>query len=69
MPDPYSPKILKSMMEICVEMGVGTETVKSWIDQGAPIAAEGEGARARYSCEAAQLQAWRLAQSERRKSQ
>lgn len=55
----YQPKILKNLMEICVEMGVGPETVKDWAAQGAPIAVEASGAKTRYSAEAAQLQIWR----------
>ena len=59
----YTPKILRNLMEICVEMGVGMETVKNWIDEGAPIASEGQGSKIRYSCEAAELQAWRKKRS------
>lgn len=55
----YTPKILRNMNEICAEMGVGKETVRAWIDQGAPICVEGSDARPRYSAEAAELQAWR----------
>lgn len=55
----FSPKILRSLGEICEEMGVGEKTVRQWAAQGAPIAVEGEGKRVRYSAEAASLQAWR----------
>ncbi|MBD5608522.1 MAG: MerR family transcriptional regulator [Desulfovibrio sp.] len=57
------PVILRSLMEICVQMGVGPETVRRWRDEGAPIALEGSGGKTRYSCEAAELQAWRLKRS------
>lgn len=55
----YGPVILKNLSEICVHFGVGRETVLNWLSLGAPIAAEGEGSRKRYSCEAGRLQAWR----------
>lgn len=58
----YMPKILRSLCEICAEMGVGQETARRWIDDGAPIARECEGRKVRYSAEAASLQAWRLQQ-------
>lgn len=58
----YQPRILKNLTEICAEMGVGVETVKKWIDQGAPIAVEYQGAKPRYSAEACELQAWRKKQ-------
>lgn len=54
------PKILRSMREICDEMGVGEKTVRKWVLLGAPVAVEGEGSKTRYSAEAATLQAWRL---------
>ena len=54
------PKILRSMREICEEMGVGAKTVRKWVALGAPGAVEGEGSKTRYSAEAATLQAWRL---------
>jgi hypothetical protein len=44
-------------------MGVGQETARRWIDEGAPIARECEGKKIRYSAEAASLQAWRLERS------
>ena len=56
----YQPKILRSLSEICEEMGVGEKAVRDWVRQGAPIAVEGEGSRTRYSAEAGMLQAWRL---------
>ena len=55
----YTPKILKSMREICEEMGVGAKVVRRWVACGAPIAVEGDGTNARYSAEAARLQLWR----------
>ena len=55
----YTPKILRTMTEICEEMGVGPKTVKKWVEQGAPIAVGGEGGNSRYSAEAVRLQAWR----------
>ena len=54
------PKILRSLREICEEMGVGAKTVRKWVALGAPVAVEGEGSKTRYSAEAATLQAWRL---------
>lgn len=55
----YVPHILRSMKEICVAFGVGQKTVRAWVQQGAPIAVEGQGRRARYSAEVARLQCWR----------
>lgn len=55
----YVPKILRNMAEICKEMGVGPKTVKKWVEQGAPIAVEGDGRKVRYSTEMVRLQAWR----------
>ncbi len=55
----YVPKVLRNMAEICEAMGVGTKTVKKWVEQGAPIAVEGEGRKIRYSSEMVKLQAWR----------
>lgn len=55
----YVPKILKSMREICEEMGVCARVVKRWAASGAPIAVEGHDRRVRYSAEAARLQMWR----------
>ena len=55
----YVPKILRNMAEICKEMGVGPKTVKKWVEQGAPIAVEGDGRKVRYSAETARLQMWR----------
>lgn len=55
----YNSVILKNLNEICVHFGVGRETVLNWLSLGAPIAAEGNGSRKRYSCEARSLQAWR----------
>lgn len=55
----YTPRILRNMAEICEEMGVGPKTVKKWVEQGAPIAVEGDGRKVRYSSEMVRLQAWR----------
>lgn len=55
----YNTVILKTLNEICVHFGVGRETVLNWLSLGAPIAAEGNGSRKRYSCEAHALQTWR----------
>lgn len=54
----YSPKILRSLVEIKEVFGVGERRIKLWVRQGAPIAVEGEG-RKRYSAEAIRLQVWR----------
>lgn len=64
----YMPRILKNLTEICAEMGVGKDTVKEWIDMGAPIVVEQEGGRARYSAELAALHEWRLEQSRKGRS-
>lgn len=63
----YNPRVLRNLNEICAEMGVGKETVRQWLDQGAPIVVEREGARSRYSAELGALQAWRLAQSRKQR--
>lgn len=55
----YHPKILKSIREICEEMGVGAKVVRRWAANGAPIAVEGSKKNARYSAEAVRLQLWR----------
>ncbi|WP_417292370.1 MerR family transcriptional regulator [Desulfovibrio porci] len=55
----YTPRILRNMAEICEEMGVGPKTVKKWVEQGAPIAVEGDGRKVRYSSEMVRLQVWR----------
>lgn len=55
----YTPKILRTMAEICEAFGVGEKTVKAWVKQGAPIAVEGDGRRVRYSAETMRLQAWK----------
>ena len=59
----YVPKILRNMAEICKEMGVGSKTVKKWVEQGAPIAVEGDGDNSRYSAELLRIQVWRERQS------
>lgn len=60
----YNPRILRSMAEICVEMGVSEQKVLDWKSQGAPIAVEGVDNRARYSAESAALQKWRVDNSQ-----
>lgn len=55
----YVPKILKSMREICEEMGVGAKVVRRWVACGAPIAVEGSKKNVRYSAEMVRLQIWR----------
>lgn len=55
----YEPQLLRSMQEICTAFGVGQKTIRAWIQQGAPIAVEGQGRRARYSTELTRLQCWR----------
>ena len=55
----YVPTVLTSLQEICDRLKVGDKIVKAWVSRGAPIAVEGEGAKARYSAELAALQAWR----------
>lgn len=59
----YSPKILRSMVEICKTFGVGRETVQSWAREGAPIVIEGGQNKPRYSTECLALQAWRVQRS------
>ena len=61
----YNPRIMRNLVEICAEMGVGKETVKAWIDQGAPIVIEKDGNRTRYSAELVALQNWRIRQSQK----
>lgn len=55
----YAPRILRSLAEIKEAFGVGERQIKLWVRQGAPIAVEGEGNKARYSAEAIRLQVWR----------
>ena len=55
----YVPKILRNMAEICEEMGVGKDTVRSWVKDGAPICVEGNSKKNRYSAESLELQMWR----------
>lgn len=59
----YHPVILTSMAAICKAFGVGKQRVKEWQKAGAPIVAEGEGEKRRYSAEAMRLQLWRESQS------
>lgn len=65
----YVPKILKSMREICEEMGVGAKVVRAWVASGAPIAVEGRDKRRKYSAEAARLQLWREAEANKKKAE
>ena len=55
----YAPMILRSLAEIKEAFGVGERQIKLWVQQGAPIAVEGEGRKVRYSAEAVRLQVWR----------
>lgn len=55
----YTPKILRSLAEIKDVFGVGERRIKLWVQQGAPIAVEGEGSNVRYSAEVVRLQVWR----------
>lgn len=55
----YQPCVLPSMQKICEVLGVSRQRVRNWIQAGAPIAVEGDGNRALYSAELAELQAWR----------
>ena len=55
----YIPTPLTSMAEICRTLKVGSDTVHEWVEAGAPIAVEGEGAKRRYSAELARLMVWR----------
>ncbi len=55
----YAPMILRSLAEIKEAFGVGERQIKLWVRQGAPIAVEGEGSKARYSAEMVRLQVWR----------
>lgn len=61
----YVPTPLRSLEEICRALGVGSKQVKDWVEEGAPIAIEGEGARTRYSAELARLQLWRESRDRR----
>lgn len=63
----YVPKILKSMREICEEMGVCAKVVRAWVASGAPIAVEGRDKRRKYSAEAARLQLWREAEADKKR--
>lgn len=65
----YTPKILKSMREICEEMGVGAKVVRAWVASGAPIAVEGRDKRRKYSAEAARLQLWRETVANKQKAE
>lgn len=65
----YTPKILKSMREICEEMGVCAKVVRAWVASGAPIAVEGRDKRRKYSAEAARLQLWRETVANKQKAE
>lgn len=56
----YEPKILRSLAEICEAFGVGQERVRSWVQQGAPIAVEidEKGTKSRYRAEKMRLYMW-----------
>lgn len=56
----YTPRILRTMSEICEAFGVGEKTVKAWVKKGAPIAVEGDGRKVRYGAEMVMLQKWRV---------
>jgi len=58
----YTPRVLRTMDEICRKMGVGPSTVKKWMKDGAPIAFElgAHSKRGRYSAELGALQQWRV---------
>lgn len=55
----YAPRILRNLAEIKEAFGVGERQIKLWVQQGAPIAVEGEGRKVRYSAEMVRLQVWR----------
>ena len=55
----YEPRILRNLIEICRVMGVGKDTVRVWVSQGAHIIVEGCGRKQRYSAELMRLQLWR----------
>lgn len=55
----YAPRILRNLAEIREAFGVGERQIKLWVQQGAPIAVEGEGRKVRYSAEMVRLQVWR----------
>lgn len=55
----YAPALLRNLDEICRAFGVGEKQVKAWVEEGAPIAVEGEGVKTRYSAETTRLQLWR----------
>lgn len=62
----YTPRVLRSLREICEACGVGEKVARRWAGYGAPIAREGEGRNVRYSAELAALQAWRAGYFARR---
>lgn len=59
----YQPVFLKGLKDIAAHMGVGLETVRQWLDDGAPIVVENSGGRKRYAAEAVTLFNWRLRKS------
>lgn len=54
----YFPRILSSLDDIRHEFRVSKDTVRNWIEKGAPISVEGEGTTVRYSAEVGKLQTW-----------
>lgn len=54
-------KVLGSLEEICEFMRASRETVRGWVENGAPIAVEQKGKRPRYRAEAGALWDWLLA--------
>lgn len=56
----YHPVMLKSLAEICDTFGVGPERVRTWVQEGAPVAIEEDdrGNRVRYRAEMVRLYLW-----------
>lgn len=59
----YVPTMLNGMDEICDRLKVGKDTVRQWIEEGAPIIVEDCGKKKRYCAELAELHAWRKHQA------
>lgn len=59
---PVAPLHLNSMSDICKAFKVGKNTVRKWVDKGAPIAIEKDekSNKLRYSAEYNTLQSWRV---------
>ena len=55
-----APKMLNSLIDICAAFSVSQETVKAWVDRGAPIVVDGNDTKRRYSAELTQLHNWRV---------